>query len=74
VKDSDWTRREFLETSLKTGGMFGAGASALGGQQSTGGNAMRATDNPPVAPIKVAVTSACVTCPSHLRNCSESRA
>jgi hypothetical protein len=32
VNDSEWTRREFLEISLKTGGAFGASAFALGGQ------------------------------------------
>jgi len=58
MKDSEWTRREFLETSLKTGGAFGASAFVFGGQQSTGGTTMQATDVASDTTIQVAVNGA----------------
>jgi xanthine dehydrogenase YagT iron-sulfur-binding subunit len=58
MQDSDWTRHEFLGTSLKTGGAFGAGAFAFGGQQSTGGTAMQAADFASATTIQLAVNGA----------------
>jgi len=58
MNDSEWTRREFLETSLKTGGAFGAGAFAFGGPPSTGGTTMQATDFASATTIQVAVNGA----------------
>jgi xanthine dehydrogenase YagT iron-sulfur-binding subunit len=58
VNDSKWTRREFLETSLKTGGAFGASAFAFGGQPSPGGTTMQATDFVSATTIQVAVNGA----------------
>jgi xanthine dehydrogenase YagT iron-sulfur-binding subunit len=58
VNDSEWTRRQFLETSLKAGGAFGASAFAFGGQPSTGGTTMKATDVVSATTIQVAVNGA----------------
>ena len=45
MAESHWTRREFLEISLKTGGAFGIAASGCSGQKSAAGEpVMRATD------------------------------
>ena len=45
MAESQWTRREFLEISLKTGGAFGIAASGCSGQKSAAGEpVMRATD------------------------------
>jgi xanthine dehydrogenase YagT iron-sulfur-binding subunit len=55
----DLTRREFLEKSLKTGGVFGVGVSVLGGQRSAiGGDAMQATEIPSETTIKLTVNGA----------------
>src|SRR5882724_13147886 len=40
---SQWTRREFLETSLTTGAGFTASAAAFGSHGATGGTMMRTT-------------------------------
>jgi xanthine dehydrogenase YagT iron-sulfur-binding subunit len=58
MNDSQWTRREFLETSLTAGGAFGAGAFASGGQPSAGGTTMQATDFTSTTTIQVAVHGA----------------
>ena len=52
MAESQWTRREFLEKSLKTGGALGIAASGLSGQRSAAAETVRATDGAP----EVAVT------------------
>jgi xanthine dehydrogenase YagT iron-sulfur-binding subunit len=44
MAESQWTRREFLEKSLKTGGALGIAASGLSGQRSAAAETVRATD------------------------------
>jgi CO/xanthine dehydrogenase FAD-binding subunit len=55
---SQWTRREFLETSLKAGAGFTARAAAFGSQGATGGTMMRTTDGVPELAITLAVNGA----------------
>ena len=44
MAESQWTRREFLEKSLKTGGALGIAASGLSGQRSAAAETVRVTD------------------------------
>jgi len=51
---SQWTRREFLETSLTTGAGFTASAAAFGSHGATGGTMMRTTHG--VSELAITVT------------------